>query len=534
MDSKYGAFVSACTVAILNVLLFAGGVASAKETKSPAVKELEAGLSAYRSKDYDTAIERFKEALSSDPNLLSARFWLGMCHYLKGDLSTAERQWKMVLSKKPNSTETRKWLQRLRAEMARKKLLPEGYEEALNAYRQKRYEDAARQLQLVVDANPKFLPALFWLGVMHLHLGNTDGALKAFAGVLQKKRSSVETMVWLGRLEEELGRWEEALGWYRGALNINPRHKEAQEQYKRLLGIVLAKYKSGLSALARSDRERALEELSEIAPKMRWWFDIQFWYARALIANGKYDDAIKLLYSVLQHRPNWTSAIFWLAEAHQGIGDVDGAASVLAMALRTNPNQPELKRKLMQLAKEYPQSVKLEVIRRHSNSPSTLVTFINRCPDELEVQFGEHEIKLHSGAQHTIEVSPALYRYVAKRANGLAVSGSLLMLGWHSYTVEFAPYPSSVALLKVRTDVTESPSSQKFTKLVLTNASASKVTVRVDSRFITLKPKRSTTMLIEPGSVSYAICVHISDAFTPGATGEMTLPEWRSLHLTIR
>lgn len=517
------------------MLLFVSWAASAGEVKSPALKQLEEGLKAYRSKDYDAAIERFTEVLSSDPNLLPARFWLGMCYYLRGDLSAAEEQWMRVLSKKPNSTETKKWLSRLRAERAKRKLLPHGYEEALNAYRQKRYKDAAGQLQLVVEANPKFLPALFWLGVMHLHLGNTDEALKAFAGVLQKKRSSVETMVWLGRLEESLGRWEEALWWYRGALSINPRHKEAHEQYKRLLSIVLAKYKSGVSALARNDPERALEELSDVAPKMRWRFDIQFWYARALIANGKYDDAVKLLYDILKYRPNWTSAIFWLAEAHLGMGDADGAAAVLAMALRSNPNQPELKRKLMQLAKERPQSVKLvSVLRRPSNSPRPLVTFINRCSDELEIKFGEHEMKLDSNAQHTLELSPALYQYTARRHNGLAVGGSLLILSWHNYTLEFAPCPSSTALLQARTDVIESLSSQRFTRITITNASTSKATVKLDSRYAALEPKRSVTMLAEPGAVSYAICLHISDGFVPGVAGEMTLPEWRSLHLMIR
>ncbi|MCS7253648.1 MAG: tetratricopeptide repeat protein [Armatimonadota bacterium] len=524
----------------LHVLLFAALLVIAEalpaaQAKPSAIKQLEDGLNAYRSKDYDAAIEKLKGAVSSDPKLLAARFWLGMCYYLKGDLDAAEEQWKTVLAKKPNSTETRKWLAKLRAERARKMLFPAGYEEALNAYRQKRYEDAVRQLQAVASANPKFLPAFFWLGVVHLHLGNSEEALKAFSNVLQKRRSSVETMVWLGRLEEDSGRWEEALGWYRGALNINPKHKEAREQYKRLLGIVLAKYKGGVSALARGEHERALEELGEVAPRMRWWHEIQFWYARALIANGKYDDAIKLLYGVLQHRPNWTSAIYWLAEAYQGNGDVDGAASVLAMALRSNPNQPELRRKLMQLAKEHPQSVRLiGVSKRRSNSPSSLVTFINRCPDEIEVQFGEHEIKLYSGAQHTIELSPAIYRYVAKRTNGLAISGSLLILGWHNYTIELAPSPSSVALLQARSDMIESLSSQRFTKLTVVNASTFKVTMRLDFRFITLEPKKGATILVEPGSTTYAVCVHMSNDFAPGAYGEMVLPEWRSLRLTIR
>lgn len=517
-------------LSVLTLCAFAFGA-----IKSPEVKLLEEGLNAYRSKDYDTAIERLKEVLSSSPNLLSARFWLGMCYYLKGDLDAAETHWRKVLARKPNSIETRKWLSKLRTERVRRRLLPEGYEEALNAYRQKRYEDAARQLQAVVSANPKFLPALFWLGVMHLHLGNADEAIKAFAEVLKKKPSSVETMIWIGKVEEEAGRWEEALGWYRGALNINPRHREAQEQYKRLLGIVLAKYKAGVSALVKGDTEGALEELGEVAPKMQWWLDIQFWYARALIANGRYDDAINLLQAILQQRPNWTNAIYWLAEAYERSVGVDDAGYILTMALRANPNQPELRRKLMKLTKENPQSAMLAGIwRRPSVSQKPLVTFINRCPDELELKFGELEVKIGSGAQHTVELSPAFYHYSAKRNGGLAIRGCVLILGWHNYSIAFEPCPSSLALLHAYTDLVESFSSQKFTRLTITNASKHKVSVLINSRFVTIEPGWSRSMLVEPGDASYAIAVHIADDFAPGAMGSMKLAEWRSLRLMIR
>ena len=503
-------------------------------SNSEAIKLLQDGLNAYRSKDYDSAIDKLKEAVIVDPKLLPARFWLGMCYYLKGNLEAAEQQWQIVLSKKPNSTETIKWLKRLRAVKAKRKLLPEGYEEALNAYRRGNYEEAKNALQTIVTNYPNFMPAHFWLGVVQMRLGNTEEAIKAFALVLQKKPSSVETMVWLGRLEEEQGRWEEALWWYRGALSINPRHKEALEQYKRLIGNVTAKYKVGLNALAKGDYDRALQELSDIAPKMRWRFDIQFWYARALIANGKYEDAAKLLLDILRYRPNWANAICWLVEAYCGSGQVDEAAYVLATALRSNPTSVELRRKFKQFVKEHKRSVRLWVVRKPSTVPSVLVTLVNSCPEELLVHLGEQEVRLHSGAQHTLELQPSLYRYRAVPHGGVGVTGHVLLLGWHSYVLTFVPSHSGEALTKTYSDLVESFSSLKFVKFTVTNASDCKASVKLNHRYLTLKPKSSITLHIEPGKTSYAVCIHRSANFTPGAMGELILPEWRSLRLTLR
>jgi TolA-binding protein len=501
---------------------------------SEAIKLLQDGLNAYRSKDYDSAIDKLREAVVVDPKLLSARFWLGMCYYLKGDLEAAEQQWQIVLSKKPNSTETMKWLKRLRAVKARKRLLPEGYEEALNAYRRGDYKEAQSALQTIVTNHPNFLPAQFWLGVVQMRLGNTEDAIKCFASVLRRKPSSVETMVWIGRLEEEQGRWEEALWWYHGALKINPRHREALEQYKRLIGTVTAKYRVGLDALAKGDYDRALQELSDVAPKMRWRFDIQFWYARALIANGKYEDAVKLLLDILRYRPNWASAICWLVEAYRGSGQVDEAAYVLATALRSNPTSMELKRKFKQFVKEHRNSVKLTVVRKPSTTPSVLVTLVNRCPEELLVHLGEQEIRLHSGAQHTLELQPSLYRYRAKPDGGVGVTGYVLLLGWHSYVLTFVPSSSGEALVKTYSDLVESFSPLKFVRFTVTNASSYKVSMRLNHRYLALEPKGSVTLHIEPGRTSYAVCIHQSADFTPGAMGEITLPEWRSLKLTLR
>ncbi len=81
-------------IGVLVVLVLALGC-------SPAIK----GNTALKSKDYDTAIADFKQALKADPNDHFTRSRLGQAYYRKGQMDKAVKHLELLLSQDPADPE---------------------------------------------------------------------------------------------------------------------------------------------------------------------------------------------------------------------------------------------------------------------------------------------------------------------------------------------------------------------------------------------------------------------------------------------
>lgn len=60
------------------------------------------GVVQYQMKNYDEAIEQFRKALSKEPRLADARFYMGECYLKLGDKEKAIKEFRATLELDPN------------------------------------------------------------------------------------------------------------------------------------------------------------------------------------------------------------------------------------------------------------------------------------------------------------------------------------------------------------------------------------------------------------------------------------------------
>ena len=91
--------------------------------------------------------------------------------------------------------------------------LPKGF----TAYKEKRYEEAMRELAIAAKQDPKSWMTQFLLGSAYLDAHRPDDALRAFQAAARLKPDSAEVQIGLGSAYAALGRTQESEGAFRNA-----------------------------------------------------------------------------------------------------------------------------------------------------------------------------------------------------------------------------------------------------------------------------------------------------------------------------
>ena len=152
----------------------------------------------YKRGEYDQAIEALKEALKVDRTDADARYLLGLTYQVKGDHQLAVREFHEALRYVPDFAEVYQGLKvsyealGMRTEAA--------YAEAMVAFTQGKYEQAAQQLKAVLREAPDYDPAYLGLGLTYEKLGDAEKAVAALQRYLDTHPDSLAARHALGRL----------------------------------------------------------------------------------------------------------------------------------------------------------------------------------------------------------------------------------------------------------------------------------------------------------------------------------------------
>ena len=228
---------------------------------------------------------------------------------------------------------------------------------------ERRFEEAANELQGVLDANPRSYIANIQMGRLLEHSGQFDLAVERFETARAANPTQSEAAAYAGAAYLRLKDFEHAREAFEAALKLDPKratnhlglaqihfHQDELEQSKIRLHQAIAfdpQLKQARSLLARihmregdvGETKVAIEELLASSPdQLRPTLAL----ARIHMQAGETDEALTLLEAAAgQHEDN---AQLWamLGRAKLSILDYAGAADSLRKSLAIDPRQREL------------------------------------------------------------------------------------------------------------------------------------------------------------------------------------------------
>ncbi|HXE80509.1 MAG TPA: tetratricopeptide repeat protein [Vicinamibacterales bacterium] len=163
------------------------------------------GVTAIQSKDYDTAIAKFNEAIAIAPNCADCYYNLGVVYAQKEDLPNAAAAYEKAGELRPNHAETwnnlvsvyNKMGESEKAMAASQKAVAAAssgsggasatslYNQGVILWNQNKYAEARDKFEAATKADPKHAEAQYRLAMAHLNLGDMEKATAAFEAYLQ-------------------------------------------------------------------------------------------------------------------------------------------------------------------------------------------------------------------------------------------------------------------------------------------------------------------------------------------------------------
>jgi tetratricopeptide (TPR) repeat protein len=193
-------------------------------------------------------------------------------------------------------------------------------------------EDAVRQCEAALRAEPTHFWSLHLLGYCLLNLGQQEhdfvSAAAAFTGCLLKRPEHVHTYLGRGNAYQKLQRQSEAAADYREAIRLRPDYAEAHNN----LGSAL--YEQG----KRAEAEAAYREALRLRPDFdRTHFNLGI----TLLEIGKHAEAEVQFRETLRLRPKFVEAHTGLGNALFEQGKHSAAEAAYWEGLRLRPDYPE-------------------------------------------------------------------------------------------------------------------------------------------------------------------------------------------------
>ena len=224
----------------------------------------EAGCDYLDNKEYETAINTFKETINIDPVYTDAHCGLGRAYLVQNDLDRAETAAKTALRLAENNhPDSQKLLDAI-----------ECYRSGRNAVNNKQFNEAITEFQKSIHLEPFFMKARYELGRVHLRLGN-----------LQVVKHVVEEALKLADDYPSIQRLLDAIKLYNTGLNFlnGRRYNEAKLVVEKALHIVPT-YQDALELLEEIEEKRKLmgTDTMVLTPGGRCWID------QDLVTNAQY------------------------------------------------------------------------------------------------------------------------------------------------------------------------------------------------------------------------------------------------------
>ncbi len=174
------------------------------------------GLIAFQKKEFDTAAELIRKAISMKPDAAVFHKNLGMIMQQRGSLAEAEKCLENAVRFDPNLSDAR-------------------FSLAAIAQAKKDHETAVARYRELVTRYPTNDGAYNNMGNALQDLGRFDESIACYENAVRLNPENVRAFVNMGNALQNLERFDDALQSYRKAVQIDPRHTQARTAAGRML-----------------------------------------------------------------------------------------------------------------------------------------------------------------------------------------------------------------------------------------------------------------------------------------------------------
>lgn len=335
--------LSSLLAAAFSFLPLEAGAQSKKDQKK-AKQLVEQGDRALQQKNYQAAIEQYKQAISLVPNNGTAHFGKGSAHYYlkENDLALAELDMALRQGYKPLEIHKRRWFVHDAAKNHAAALadikeilkLEPNNQDFLVAlgdsnFGTGNFPEALAAYQKVVLKVPNNADLFFKIAEVQFKLNNTDGEASAAEEAIKKNtRFLGDSYFYLGDARQKQRRFTEAIDAYKRALASKP---EIYEAYRNL------------AELYR--RENRIPEAIDISKKALRQFpndgniytDLSWYYS----LSDRHEDAVEAALAGVQLLPGEYLAYTNLCRAYNDTKQPELAIPACNKALKITPNDGE-------------------------------------------------------------------------------------------------------------------------------------------------------------------------------------------------
>ncbi len=299
-------------------------------------------------KDYPGARRTYKDVLALDPNSAQAYAYTGEAWYLEDpknpqDVEQAVYNASKAIEKDPalwvpHKTlgqiyqDQRNWDAAITEFKEAARLKPDDYLLLYNLgvaqYNATRYVDAQQSFEASIHAKDDFYPAHFRLGRTHMMLNQPSRALASLRRAAALERNDDVVQYYIGEVLRQQGDLGGAVAAYDQASRINPR----EPGYYRKAGTTLLTL--GRAAEAESRLRTALAQDAQSSVT-------QFNMSQALVAQGKYEDALTYASRAVELEPGSALYNFQAGFVQEQRGRIDEAIRLYSQAVTLDPTYPE-------------------------------------------------------------------------------------------------------------------------------------------------------------------------------------------------
>jgi tetratricopeptide (TPR) repeat protein len=203
------------------------------------------------------------------------------------------------------------------------------------------YHGAALLLTSLTQEGPAFADALNLLGLSLALVDRANDALGAFDQALRVNPRYVEAYLNRAVVLNHLGREHEAQSSMARAAELGAADESG---YPVVVANKLANahLSLGHDYRAAGNLDHAIEQYRRALELRPHFNDIRLALGRALVEDGRFEEAGTVLDSVLHDRPSWLDAMLLRGLAAYLQGDLDAAGTIWTEASKRHPEEPRL------------------------------------------------------------------------------------------------------------------------------------------------------------------------------------------------
>lgn len=180
------------------------------------------------------------------------------------------------------------------------------YADALRLYEEGKIKESIEVLKQVVGIYPQYPDVHNALGLVYSLLGNHAEAIACFKKATELNPDYIEAYVNLAIVYNEQCEFEEAIKSFETAANLETKEKGFSPKLKAELAHSYSQL--GDTYYELQDYEKAREEYGKAASLAPTFLDIRLKMARTNLQLGRYQDAEKLIFAILETNNNYLEA----------------------------------------------------------------------------------------------------------------------------------------------------------------------------------------------------------------------------------